>query len=79
MSKEKSVAHARTLIAGGFADFIIYLTALADPFVVGGTYPRNRLIEAFNKWAQSRNFETGDANISLWRETCNHGFMGKVN
>jgi hypothetical protein len=62
---------ARTFIAGAFADFIIFLTALPDPIVIGGTYPRAKLIEAFSNWAKNRNFDTAGANINTWREACN--------
>lgn len=68
---ENGVRGARNFIAGAFADFLIHLSALPDPIIVGGTYPRNRLIEAFNKWAKERNFDVSQANVSQWREACN--------
>lgn len=79
MQNQKQIDSARTFIAGAFADFIIFLTALPDPIVVGGTYPRSKLIEAFNNWASSRNFDTDGANINVWREACNNSQLTRKN
>jgi hypothetical protein len=68
----------RRLIAGSHADFIVFLSTLANPIIVGNGYPRTKLIDAFNKWAKSRDFHTDDANISNWRDACNTGSMKKV-
>lgn len=68
---------ARNLIAGGFVDFIVFLTSSTDPIVVGGEYPRTKLMAVFNSWAKSRNFYTDDADVSFWRDMCNKGFVQK--
>lgn len=63
---------ARKLIAGALADFLIYLTSLPDPIVIGGNYPRDRLVRAFQGWAQDREFNTEQADISSWRAACHN-------
>jgi hypothetical protein len=68
----------RPIIAGAFADFLVYLTALANPIVVGDQYPSTRILAAFTKWAKTRDFDTEDANVSKWREICNEGLMKKA-
>ncbi len=66
---------ARRLVAGGLADFLIYLTSLPDPIVVGGNYPRDRLIQAFQKWAKDRDFNVDQADVSSWRAACRNKFF----
>ncbi len=66
---------ARRLIAGTVADLLIYLTSLPDPIVVGGNYPRDRLIMAFQEWAKERDFSIENADISSWRLACRGGYM----
>jgi hypothetical protein len=68
----------RAIVAGSHADFLVYLTALADPIIVGDQYPRTRILAAFTAWAKTRDFDTEDANVSKWREICNDGLMKKV-
>jgi hypothetical protein len=68
----------RAIIAGAFADFLVFLTSLDDPIVVGGNYPRTKILSAFTKWSKSRDFNTEDANVAKWRELCNEGLMKKV-
>lgn len=68
----------RAIVAGSHADFLVYLTALADPIVVGDQYPRARILAAFTAWAKTRDFDTEDANVSKWREICNDGLMKKA-
>jgi hypothetical protein len=68
----------RAIVSGSHADFLIYLTALVDPIVVGDKYPRARLLAAFTKWAKTRDFDTDDADVSKWREVCGNGLMKKV-
>jgi len=75
MANENQLDIARAFIAGAFADFIIFLTAMPDPIVIGGTYPRVKLIEAFSHWAKSRNFDTEGADINTWREACNNSHL----
>jgi len=63
----------RRLIAGAFCDFLAYLSKLPDPIIVGEEYPSNRLVVAFNKWAESRGFNTVDPCIAEWRVACEQG------
>ena len=67
--------NVRRLIAGSFADFLIYLTSLPDPIIIGAEYPRKRLLDAFEEWAESKNFETTQADLNLWRTACQKGYM----
>ena len=69
---------ARRLVAGCLADFLIYLTNLPEPVIVGGNYPRDRLILAFQNWAKDRNFNIDQADISVWRAVCREKlFLGE--
>jgi len=65
----------RKIIAGGFADFLLALIENPQPMVVGGGYPRDKLVAAFNKWAAERNFNTKDGDLHEWRAACK---MGKL-
>ncbi len=66
---------AKALISGAFADLLAYLTGLSNPIVVGKDYPRKRLLEAFQNWAEDVGFDASEADIHLWREACRHGFF----
>jgi hypothetical protein len=66
---------ARQFIAGSFADFLIFLAALPDPIIVGGTYPRNKLMQAFQSWTEIRDFNTNNADLSAWRTACSQGVL----
>ena len=77
MNPYQNVDPARRLIAGGICDFVQYLATLDNPIVVGKQYPRNRLMKAFNDWAASRSFFTQDADLTLWANACQKGFMRK--
>jgi hypothetical protein len=77
MVPNENTQAARRLIAGGIADFIMYLAALESPIIVGKQYPRNRLVKAYNEWATSRRFSTDDADVNLWLNACQKGFMRK--
>jgi len=67
--------NTRELIAGGIADFLIYITRLPDPLVVGGGYPRDKLITAFQGWLKERDFNMYNADITAWRDACRNGDM----
>jgi hypothetical protein len=66
---------ARRLLAGGIADFVLFLSALEDPIIVGKQYPRNRLMKAFKSWSEIRNVHINDADVNLWLAACKQGFM----
>ena len=70
-----SIQQACALISGGFADFLVYLTELPQPIVVGADYPQKKLLEAFKAWAAVIDFDTTNADISIWREACRQGFF----
>jgi hypothetical protein len=70
---------ARLLIAGGFADFIAYLTLNPNPIVVGKGYPDVKIIEIFKEWCASIDFDITEVNVHMWREACKHGFFRREN
>jgi hypothetical protein len=70
---------ATSFLAGGFADFLVFLSDYPQPLVVGAGYPRHRLAKAFQDWAAKRNFSTDNADIASWRFACEHGhFKGST-
>jgi len=72
--------YTRKIIAGAFADFIAYLDTLANPIVVGGGYPRKRLIDAFNNWAENNQFNVSDGDIKTWQAICKQDKLrGSIN
>lgn len=78
MDTNPKMQEAHALIAGGFADLLAYLSALPNPIVVGEGYPRKRLLDAFYDWAKNIDFNSTEANISLWRAACRHGFFRRL-
>jgi len=67
---------ARKFIAGGFADFLLHLIENPQPLVVGGGYPRDKLVAAFNKWAAERNFNIKNGDLQTWRKACKMNKLG---
>jgi hypothetical protein len=66
---------SRRVIAGCLADFLIYLSSLPDPIVIGHDYPRDRLAKAFQAWAKDRDFNTSMPDLHLWQRLCGQGQM----
>lgn len=71
--------NVKGFIAGGFADFLIYLVELPEPIVIGGGYERDKLIAAFNTWAAERNFDVSNAELNQWRKACKMDVLGDPN
>ena len=65
----------RELIAGGIADFLIFLTKIPDPMIIGASYPRDKLVKALHAWAKERDFNMDNADINSWRNICRNGDM----
>lgn len=66
----------RKFIAGGFADFLLHLIENPQPIIVGGGYPRDKLVAAFNTWAVERNFNTKNGDLQEWRKLCKLNQLG---
>jgi hypothetical protein len=73
MAEHKDV---KSFLAGGFADFLIYLIELPDPIVVGGGYERDKIVAALSTWAAERNFDISSADLNQWRRACKMNVLG---
>jgi hypothetical protein len=70
----------RKLIGAALCDFVGILGESKDAFIVGGQYPRERLIVEFRAWLQDHNFNIAGAAESSdkWTNLCNsHTFCGR--
>ncbi len=65
----------RRFIAAGLCDLIGYLDRLDMPIVVGGDYPKDRLVQAFGKWCKDRNVSVADADGAGWLAACKGGSL----
>ncbi len=65
----------RRFIAAGLCDFVGYLDKLDTPIVVGGDYPKDRLVQAFGKWCKDRNVSVADADGEGWLIACKAGSL----
>ncbi len=65
----------RRFIAAGLCDLVGYLDNLDTPIVVGGDYPKDRLIQAFGKWCKDRNVSVADADGAGWLIACEGGSL----
>lgn len=63
----------RDLILGGTFDFLLYLSRLENPLVVGKEYPRDKLIEAYEDWARENNITVDKIEIAVFRFACEGG------
>lgn len=75
--EDKPLSNTRQFIAGGFADFLLSLIELPSPIIIGGNYPRDKLVAAFNKWAAERNFNIQNGDLHAWRRACKMNKMGE--
>lgn len=55
--KQQAKEAIRKLIASALCDLIAYMGSVKDPFIVGGQYPNDKLIEVFHKWLFSKKFD----------------------
>jgi hypothetical protein len=75
-----NVENVRKLIGAALCDFVAVLGGTKDPFIVGGQYPKERLVTEFRAWLQDRNFNVaGATDVSKkWLNLCDsHSFCGR--
>jgi len=65
----------RRFIAAAVCDFVGHLDSLDSPIIVGGSYPKDRLIEQLQRWCESRNFNVADADAVGWTVACQTGSL----
>lgn len=65
----------RQLITAGLCDLIGYLDGLDAPIIVGGGYPRARLLKAFVAWCSDRKVSVADADADRWLAACEEGSL----
>ena len=74
----KKAEQVRKLIGAALCDFVRVLGESKDAFIVGGQYPRERLLVEFRDWLQDRNFNVSDVSSDQWVNLCNsHAFCGR--
>lgn len=68
----------RKYVAAALCDFLAYITSIKEPIIVGGQYPRNKMIETFRQWCFDRKINMGeitDEDAKLWLHSCQQGKM----
>jgi hypothetical protein len=62
----------RKLLGVALCDLIAYIGSVGTPFVIGGQYPNDRLIEAYREWLNKRRFDIEGVSESskIWLEMC---------
>ena len=68
----KKAEQVRKLIGAALCDFVGVLGESKDAFIVGGQYPRERLLVEFRAWLQDRNFNIAGSTTSSdqWINLC---------
>lgn len=74
---KKSQEQLRGIVAAALCDLVAYLASYPDSFVVGGQYPKDKLVLAFTKWKLARKINTTitDKEAMDWLNICNYGFL----
>lgn len=65
----------RRFLSAALCDFVGYLDELGDPIVVGGQYPKDKLVQAFRKWCEDRNICVKDPDCEGWLTACSTNAM----
>jgi len=68
----------RKYVAAALCDFLVYVTSIRDPIIVGGQYPQDKMLEVFNKWCHDRKVNvrgTTAEDSKLWLNSCQEGKM----
>lgn len=65
----------RRFVAGALCDLIGHLDELDDPIIVGGRYPKDRLILAFYEWCEQRGVSVKDPDATGWLTACKSGAL----
>lgn len=76
MLKNKEAGEiARKLVGAALCDFVSYLTSMKDPFIVGGQYPKDKLVNVFHEWLFNKQFAIKGAHESTntWNTLCRDG------
>jgi hypothetical protein len=67
----------RKYVAAALCDFLAYVTSIEDPIIVGGQYPRDKMLSVFSQWCFDRqiNIEITCDDSKLWLNSCQQGNM----
>jgi hypothetical protein len=65
----------RRFLAAAICDFVGHLDTLTDPILVGGQYPKDKLIGCLREWCDDRNFSVEDADGEGWMVACKTGSL----
>ncbi len=60
----------RRFLSAALCDFVGYLDELGDPIIVGGQYPKDKLVQMFQKWCAARNICVKDPDCEGWLTAC---------
>lgn len=60
----------RRFLSAALCDLVDYLVELGDPIVVGGQYPKDKLVQAFLKWCTARNICVENPDCEGWLTAC---------
>lgn len=60
----------RRFLSAALCDLVGHLDELVDPIVVGGQYPKDKLVEAFQKWCEVRNISVKNPDCEGWLTAC---------
>lgn len=60
----------RRFLSAALCDLIGYLDELGDPIVVGGQYPKDKLVKAFREWCEARNISVENPDCEGWLTAC---------
>lgn len=58
----------RALLLGAVYHFMDHLCRRENPLVVGGSYPRDRIVEHFELWAKENNLSLSKINADGFRD-----------
>lgn len=65
----------RRFLSAALCDLIGHLDGLNDPIVIGGQYPKDKLVQAFRKWCEDRNISVENPDCEGWLTSCNTGAL----
>jgi hypothetical protein len=69
-------AQTRHFVLGAVFDFVLYCFNREMPMVVGGSYPRDKFIDEFEKWATDRGLPLDKIDRDAFQAACNHKLLG---
>jgi hypothetical protein len=77
MADKPDASATQGFVLGAVFDFVMYCNRLPDPMVVGGEYPRDKLIDAFEAWAKFRNIGIDKISLETFRLACTTGLFNR--